>query len=137
MISNKNLPCRIKNKSAMQLFAHYLSIPLSDRPPGYTDIAELSIALKISEPTLYRWMVSPIFIRELNRLTAATIGIQTHNVKKVLYEKAMTGDVQAIKEFKTWVAEINDTITINNKVTGTIEHTFDLSTYLAAKRLKE
>lgn len=56
-------------------------------------------SLKISMDTLIKWNFDPHYRIWLEAILRAAMGKQIGNVRRALYESAMAGDVQAMKEY--------------------------------------
>jgi hypothetical protein len=102
-----------KNKHLIDMFIQWFILPPWERGENEQNLSDMAKKYNVMRETLYNWQRCDYFIKEVERYTRADNSSRLKNVKNTLYAKAMTGDVQAIRLYKEWIAGVNEKIDLN------------------------
>ena len=109
------------HQTILEKYLEWFCTPPMDRLPDEKTQCMVADKLGVNRRTLHMWERMPYFKEQVSKLTNLDRACQTEKVKQALYEKALTGDAQAIKLYKEWLAGVNEKIDLN--VDGKMEST--------------
>ncbi len=117
------MPNDLQNDTKQTWTAQQLEYILILADPG-EDRSQQSIAesLNVSRTTLYAWREKEGFWDEVYKLVKDRSNIKYSKVIKALYERAMMGDIPAIRLILDHRGELESKI----NVSGSLNHTFDI-----------
>lgn len=116
------------NKGTYKRFVEWTAVPPSFRAEDERLKSQLALKLGISESTLFSWQNQPQFWTDVVEAAKRKLPHKSQEVTNALIEKALSGDVQAIKLFFQKVEGWSEKL--ETKVSGSI----NIVDYLAARK---